>query len=1016
MNCPNENTLALLMQGQLRSAERSKLEAHLDECADCLAVIGAAAQKSGSACAHQAESAQPLSDGAQPSAELLRGTTLGRYVLTGSIGAGAMGVVYAAYDPELDRKVAIKLLSPRVSHPDGQARLQREAQALARLSHPNVVSVFDVGEFRGQLFIAMEFVAGQTLSAWLQTGKRSFGEVLRVFAQAGAGLQAAHDAGIVHRDFKPDNALIDDTGRVRVMDFGLAAADPKAGAGEQDLPMSLDDRLFVSPNQPLLSTGSGTLLGTPYYMAPEQLAGRPASVQSDVYAFCVSLYEGLYGERPFAARNLHTLKKDKEQGHLSVPPSRAARRVPLWLRRIVLRGLEVDPAARWASLSMLLGELSRYSRRRRVLGFSALALGGLLAAIAATFLFAKAQAADSVVCAGAERHLQGIWDDATRARIEQSLGALAWKRVSQRLDTYAAEWVHGHRAACVATRRYHEQSEHVLEARMSCLEARRRALGTAVQLFQTADAALVRRADEIAASLPAIADCADIERAARTEALPEEPTRRAQVRELRTELQGALVFVSAQRLEEARRMAAALEPGVSAAHDAATRALYYYLRGAIAYTGGNGAAANTAMAEAAWASVEAGRTDLLARASASLTFINCGPLRRAEQGLSWGKLATAALANWGITTDAVGGTASALERSLAGCYLALGQLQDARLAAQRAVELAKKYPNAPRSDLNVALALDQLGRIARRKYDHAGAEAAFREALAVLSASPEGSDSPQMASVTVSLANTLAARGHFAEAAELFAQVIAREEQRQTPNVPNLATRLANLCGVKTSLGQLAAAEPICLRAMALRTSVSSLDSPDLAYDRVGLAELRRRQGRLREAEAQMELAYPVLLRLADESAATAREVGGAILRDQGKWQAALKEHHAAVAVLEKVSGRDEPALAPHLIGIGECLLKQKKAAQAVEPLRRAITLAKAGELDPRFAAVGRALLAQALWHSAAQRKDKPARDEAVALAEQAYKELGQLPTPERTQRELSAFMAARGPTGRVWL
>ncbi len=1008
MNCPNENTLAWFVQGQLQGSKLAELEVHLDSCTDCLAVVGTAARRSEARgeFAGEIQSAVGFSadDGERPAQKVGRGTMLGRYVVTGNIGAGAMGVVYAAYDPELDRQVAIKLLSPRIVHVEGSARLQREAQVLARLSHPNVVAVYDVGEFSGQLFIAMELVSGQTLSAWLRTAPRRWDAILDVFMQVGAGLQAAHDAEIIHRDFKPDNALIDTAGRVRVMDFGLAVTAPQPVAEPVE---KANADMAASPNpELLLYTDSGALIGTPYYMAPEQLLGRPASVQSDVYAFCVSLFEGLYGMRPFAAADLRSLRQQKEQTLVRTPPAHVARRVPTWLRRIILRGLSADSAARFPSVAAVLAELRLRRRRLRTLSIGGLSLGVLALVIGITFFYTRAKTADAALCAGANRHLRGVWNSATQAKLERNLGPKVWPRVSQRLQHYVTDWLDQHRAACLATQRYHEQSEHVFEARMSCLESRRRALSTAIELF-VSDLELRSRAEEIAAKLPAMDDCADVERAVRSEALPEDPALRAEIRELRAALQGAQVFVNARRLTDAEQAARALEPRVHAVADFATSALYYSLRGATTYYAGEGAAADKLMAEAASAAVAAGRADLLARASSFLAHINCGPLQRPEQGLTWSKLATAALANWGIPNDDIGSIASILARTMAGCQRRLGRLPEALLAARQAVALAKKYPQAVRSDVNIALGLEQVGLTLFHQHNYAEAEAALREALAALAAQPDDHNKSIAAGISAALANSLHAHGHSAEAVPLLAEAVADEERKQRPNLPNLINRLINLCNVQTSLGQFAAADTHCRRAIALRTSTSAHSALDLAIDRVSLAELLRRQGHLRAAAAQMVLARPAILKASDASAADLLNVSGLILRDQGKWQAALTEHRLALSILDKVGGFDDSQRTIHLVGIGECLLKQDKSAAAVATLRRALSLVRAGEIEPYTAPSGRAWLAMALWNHAEASHDATARAEALALFAQAQREFAPLPLVERAARELAAFMAS---------
>ncbi|MDC0675480.1 serine/threonine-protein kinase [Nannocystis radixulma] len=293
---------------------------------------------------------------------------IGRFVVLREIGRGAMGVVYAGYDDELDRRVALKLVQTG-SHDDpslGRAQLLREAQALARLIHPNVVAVHEAGEFHGAVFIAMEYVDGVDLQHWLAHKPRSWREVVAALRQAGEGLRAAHDVGLIHRDFKPSNVLVGADGRVRVADFGLATRRGRTGAsGHVSGTMS-------SSTSPALVTlaGSGALVGTPAYMAPEQLRREPATAASDQFAFCVTLWEALYGRRPFAGDTLESLAEDVLRGQLSpVPPDP---RVPAWLHALLLRGLAGDPARRFPGLGELLDALAhdpeaeRQRRRQRL--------------------------------------------------------------------------------------------------------------------------------------------------------------------------------------------------------------------------------------------------------------------------------------------------------------------------------------------------------------------------------------------------------------------------------------------------------------------------------------------------------------------------------------------------------------------------------------------------------------------------------------------------------------------------
>src|SRR5687768_12143915 len=229
-----------------------------------------------------------------------RGTTVGRYILLEAVGIGGMGVVYRAFDPELDRSVAVKLIRAAEDSDESRARLLREAQAMARLSHNNVVGVHDVGTVGDQVFLAMDMLDGQTLRDWLKE-RRSWRDILRAFADAGRGLAAAHRAGLVHRDFKPSNAFVETSGRVRLLDFGLARpADAMVAAGGSGDSSSDDDEPSARGAAAIYAsvTRAGKIAGTPRYMAPEQAKTGNATALSDQYAFCVALCEALYGQRP----------------------------------------------------------------------------------------------------------------------------------------------------------------------------------------------------------------------------------------------------------------------------------------------------------------------------------------------------------------------------------------------------------------------------------------------------------------------------------------------------------------------------------------------------------------------------------------------------------------------------------------------------------------------------------------------------------------------------------------------
>ncbi|HVI01642.1 MAG TPA: AAA family ATPase [Enhygromyxa sp.] len=286
---------------------------------------------------------------------------IGRFGVLGKLGEGGMGVVFLAHDGELDRRVAIKLMRSSVARSIGVRRLLREAQGLARLSHPNVIQVHEIGEHQRSLFVAMEYVEGITLRSWLDAGPRPWRETLNILRQAGRGLEAAHLAGLVHRDFKPGNIMVGKDGRARVLDFGLArdsrpsadaAASIEAPAELRELETTLVD---ADSHVDGSLTRSGALMGTPGYMAPEQLHGNPCNPLSDQFSFCVTAYEALFGRRPFAGATLHELTANVERGTIEPIPSEHP--APERVKQAVLRGLAPEPGARWPTMAALLDEL-----------------------------------------------------------------------------------------------------------------------------------------------------------------------------------------------------------------------------------------------------------------------------------------------------------------------------------------------------------------------------------------------------------------------------------------------------------------------------------------------------------------------------------------------------------------------------------------------------------------------------------------------------------------------------------
>lgn len=662
----------------------------------------------------------------------------GRYVVLGRIGAGAMGVVYRAYDEALDRRVAVKLLKGHgASDREDRLRLQREAQALAQLSHPNVVQVYDVGEWRGQSFVALEFVEGQTVSAWLAERPRRWTEILDVFIQAGRGLQAAHAAGIVHRDFKPDNVLIGADGRVRVADFGLAL--PVGNEAEA----THESESSQSGGSAARLTVAGALVGTPAYMAPEQFLRHLSDARTDQFAYCAAFFEALFGYRPFTGSTLDEIRLQVLSGAMLTPPTRTL--VPPWLSALLLRGLSSDPERRYPSMEALLAELTRDRRK----AWRQLAWAGGLAGVVTAFVVQ--QRADPP-CQDAATHLVGAWDPERSAALERAVLATGlarapelWAELRAGLDDYARGWVTSHTAACLAHQRG-EQSNSALDLRMQCLQRRRGELAALVQVLGEVDARTVLNAAPAVQKLPAVAACDD----------------------------------AAALLDQDRRLAAPSDPGVAIQ----VRALEARLaRVEALILAGQVSRAATESGEVLAAAEAAGHPPTLAEALfwRGQSLFQSGAMIEAKDVLRRAYLKALAVDHEAIEA-----------RALVSSIFVEGVLGDLA-AAERDYQVAAALVS--RIGPDTRLAADLLGYIATAK-GHAGrfqeAEALLRENLALeRRLLPPGHT--DTASTLANLATTIAAQDRTAEAEPFAREALGIFRARFGDDHPHTLTAGVNL-------------------------------------------------------------------------------------------------------------------------------------------------------------------------------------------------------------------------------
>ena len=449
---------------------------------------------------------------------LSNGDVVGRYIVRGQLGAGAMGVVYAAFDPELDRKVALKLLRADVLDGSGtkasarRARLVREAQAQARLSHPNVVGVLDVGTVDDQVFVAMEYVDGVTLREWVRSAQRTWRQIVSVFRSAGRGLSAAHGAGLIHRDFKPDNVLVGRDGRVCVTDFGLARAVDVLGDSTDVTGTADGSRDALDPlASPLTRTGA--LIGTPRYMAPEQHAREATDRRTDQFSFCVALYEALYGEPPFGGATVTALASSVRAGVVRSEPNDSD--VPRWLRRALLRGLRVSAAERFPGMDALLAELGRDPAAARRRWIPLVAAFGVAGGLIGYQLWAADRGPSA--CSEPERELVGIWDAAQRSVVEgvflasdRPYASIALRAIETAMDEFAAAWTAMHVDACEDTHVRKAQSQDMLDLRMACLSRRLIEARALTNMYSSADDDVIAGAVDALQALGDIDACADL--------------------------------------------------------------------------------------------------------------------------------------------------------------------------------------------------------------------------------------------------------------------------------------------------------------------------------------------------------------------------------------------------------------------------------------------------------------------------------------------------------------------------
>ncbi|MCX4244390.1 serine/threonine-protein kinase [Paraliomyxa miuraensis] len=869
---------------------------------------------------------------------------VGRYRFLECVATGGMGVVFRAYDPKLERDVAVKLLKGDASA-FGRARLLQEARLMAKLDHPNIVAVHDVGEHEDRIFIAMDLVVGQTLRTWFAE-EHTWEEILSTMIEAGQGLAAAHALGIVHRDFKPENVLVDQHGRVRVTDFGVALAHevPTEAIGPTAPALVLDQGSSTAP----------TRYGTPEYMAPEQFCGMTVGPVADQFSFCMTLWEGLFGERPFSATNLAAGALELRVGVSRLP---RGSRLPKRVQHALRRGLRLAPDERWPSMDALLGELisARATSRRSLLAAGALltaATGGLVATLAQL----------DPGCESTTSALATVWNPDRDVVLHQSFsrtGVLfaedAAERASGRIDDYARRWGELRLENCDGHQRG-DRSDELFDLSVACLDDRLSALETRLAVFDDADAITVENSMDVVLGLPRLDECLEA-KVLRSGPEPPPESLAATVRSLRDTLQQAI------SLRESGHYERAIELAQQVVGDDASLA-YFPLRAEGLLELGRSQSRSTFPSEARRslemshdAATQAKHDSLAAEASVGLVYVLATQLHRLDDAETWVGRAEA----WIERTDAplhlrasflTHRALLALERGEfdAACAL-FRQAIDTQLTAQdiHPLSLSSKYNN-------LGLALERAGHSEEAIAAHTKALELRQEIL--------GEHHPDIATSHMQLGNVFNQQHDYTRARQELELALASFQSTVGEAHHATAAAHTNLGLVLQRQGEL----PLALaQHYAARESYAAAGGDrrvELGQVALNVATALGDQGKHAEALEENLLA----LRLFQDALPPEHPFIGHTFHNIGREQLALGDIEASLEaeqeaqrIWETRNGPQFPNLVYSLSGIGEALHRLGRLDEALVPLERAIVVGEQSDGDPAGLMWARLVLARVL-------------------------------------------------------
>ena len=951
---------------------------------------------------------------ATPPVSLERGQAFGRYVVIEKVGAGGMGVVYAAYDPELDRRVALKVVKPgHGSRGSARARqrLVREAQAMAQLAHPNVVTIHDVGIAHGRVYLTMEFIEGLTLARWAAEKPRPLRERLDVLIAAGAGLVAAHEKQLVHRDFKPENVMIGNDGRVRVTDFGLVA---------QHWSEDSESRLGSSSSLTVVRsdlTQDGAMIGTPAYMAPEQFERGRTGPKSDQFSFCVTAWELLYGVRPFPGDTpMEIIRAVTEGGVTDEAPLTG---VPRYVRRALLRGLALDPDERWPYLEQPLEVLRRDPGRRRrrtfgIVGMSAIVVGSV-AAVEVADAFEAAEC-DAEAAAIADVYGPDRRRDLERAMLDTGapFAGSTSERVLAFLDDYVQRWGSVARAACLGRSKRTKQSS---SAHALCLHERKVRLDATAEELAEPTTSQLAGALRLVHGLPRPEACDEpgrIEREFSDAASREDRT-------LDDALVRALVKLRAGDSERAASLASALATEARAADRDALALDADALHGSALSHLGQADDAEALLSRTLFGAGALGLDELGFRCAELLLRLET-ERDRYEAAHRWDELAEMFLRRLDARNERLTASLLAAEATLAS---AEGDFDRAHERYTEALALREELsgPNAP----EVVRVRRELGAVAVRDGDVEAGARMLEDALAhsveaygeehpevartrnklasALTASGRydeayeqmhlasitfrsfyGEDHPQSAKILANLGTTAYLRDDFAGARDTMLEAMPRLEAAFGKDSPTLVNGLNTLAAAYDELGDPARARAQHVRSLGILRASVGVDHPLLVQTLVNLANSTTRIGEFSGVDELYSEALGIQeRRFGEVSSATALILleRGKAAREAGRPQDARRFHAEALRRVLAATEISPPDLRARIAAaLGDDELALRRFAAARDRLDEALSLGATdvAKLSGRRRQVALLSLAEAHWQLGDPQPARTAANEAKAL------------------------------------